>query len=103
MKGRWVVLFFLLTVVLLSGCAATIYPKGATEDYKLGYQEGFKVGYASGEGFLAGWIAGSLGMPSAGSIFASSKLPDKEQKQIQGESIEYQRGFVDGWIQGVQL
>ena len=103
MKGRWVVLFFLLTVVLLSGCAAAIYPKGATEDYKLGYQEGFKTGYGSGQGISAGMFAGLMDMPFGGSLFVISKLPDKERKKIEGESLEFQRGFANGWRQGVEL
>jgi hypothetical protein len=101
MKRKWPVLFCLLTVVLLSGCAAGMYPKGATEDYKKGYQHGMKVGYTSGEGFSDGQLAGLIGMPLTGS-YAPSKLPDKEQQKIQEESLEYQRGFTKGWGQGVR-
>jgi uncharacterized protein YceK len=103
MKRKWIVLFCFLTVVLLSGCAAGVYPKGATEDYKLGYKDGIKAGNASGYGTAAGILAASLGMPSGGSIFVTAKLPDNAQKKIQGESLEYQRGFAKGWVHGVRL
>ena len=104
MKRKWAVLFCLLIIVVLSGCAAGVYPKGATEDYKLGYKDGINAGHASGYGALAGWAAASLGMPFSGSSFVTfSKLPDNAQKKIQGESLEYQRGFAKGWVQGVRL
>ena len=35
------------------------------------------------------------------SYYIPSKLPDKEQKKIQAEPLEYQRGFTDGWMAGI--
>ncbi|RKU22988.1 hypothetical protein C6499_19325 [Candidatus Poribacteria bacterium] len=77
------------------------FPKGATEDYKLGYKDGIKAGDASGEGVLAGMIAGFLCMPHSGNLFAPSKLPETVKQNIQGQSDEYQNGFTNGWVQGV--
>lgn len=54
MQRNWTVLFCLLTVVFLSGCAAMLYPKGATEIYKLGYRDGLRVSSNSTEGIFAG-------------------------------------------------
>ena len=102
MKRKCAMLSGLLTVVLLSGCAMGIYPKGAPEDYKLGYKAGISAGVASGEGLSAGMTAGLLCMPYSGNIFAPSKLPDKVKQKIQGESPEYQSGVPKGWGQGVE-
>ena len=93
MRRNWGVLFCLLILVFLSGCAAMLYPKGATENYKLGYKDGLRASSNSTEGMLAGMIGYSFYIPS--------KLPDAEQKKIQNEPLEYQRGFTDGWMAGI--
>lgn len=79
-----------------------IYPKGATEDYKLGYKDGLNAGGNTWEGVSAGATAGLLCMPYSGNMFAPSKLPDKVKQKIQDKSPEYQNGFTNGWAQGVE-
>lgn len=102
MNRKWAIGVYVLTVVLLSGCAMGRYPKGATEDYKLGYKDGIKAGDASHEGVLAGMIAGFLCLPHSGNLFAPSKLPSEVKQKIQGQSAEYQSGFTQGFIDGVE-
>ena len=92
MKRRYVVLFCLLSVVLLSGCSTILYPTGATENYKSGYLEGLIAAYKSTEGATYGLI---------GNYYLPSKLPDSQQQKINDKPLEYQRGFTDGWRRGI--
>ena len=56
MERKYVVLFCLLAIVLLSGCSVILYPKSTTENYKLGYQDGLMAAYKSTEGATHGLI-----------------------------------------------
>ena len=91
---KWAVLSCLLTLVLLSGCAGILYPKDATEDYKVGYLTGYKAASGSLEAMGAG-LTGDI-------FYTPSKLPDAVLKKIQKKPIEYQRGFTAGWKASIQ-
>ena len=93
MERKYVVLFCLLAIVLLSGCSVILHPKDATENYKLGYQDGLIAAYKSTEGAIHGLIGKDYYLPS--------KLPDPQQRKINDKPLEYQRGFTDGWRRGV--
>ena len=98
MERKYVVLFCLLAIVLLSGCSVILYPKSTypkstTENYKLGYQDGLMAAYKSTEGATHGLIGENYYTPS--------KLPDPQQRKINDKPLEYQRGFTDGWRRGV--
>ena len=93
MKKKHVALFCLLAIMLLSGCSAILYPKGTTENYKLGYQDGLITAYKSTEEAIDGLIGAKYYIPS--------KLPDLQQRKINDKPLEYQRGFTDGWRRSV--
>jgi uncharacterized protein YceK len=93
MERKYVVLFCLLAIVLLSGCSVILYPKSTTENYKLGYQDGLMAAYKSTEGATHGLIGENYYTPS--------KLPDPQHRKINDKPLEYQRGFTDGWRRGV--
>ena len=73
MERKYVVLFCLLAIVLLSGCSVILYPKSTTENYKLGYQDGLMAAYKSTEGATHGLIGENYYTPS--------KLPDPQQQK----------------------
>ena len=93
MKRKYLAIFCLLAIMLLSGCSAVLYPKNMTEDYKLGYQDGLMAAYKSAEGATHALIGKDYYIPS--------KLPDSQQQKINDKPSEYQRGFTDGWRRGI--
>ena len=75
--------------ILLSGCATKYPPKSpVTEDYKLGHVDGYNAGIEHPKKMIDF---------TNYSEHTNLPMPEAEQKKIRNKTVEYQRGFTNGW------
>ena len=100
MFARLLVCVGLVTLsILLSGCAPKHPPKSpVTEDYKLGHVDGYNA--------AIDYPHRMIDYPHRMIDFAyysyhtnliNLTLPEAVQKNIRNKTVEYQRGFANGW------
>lgn len=79
--------------IVLSGCAAKPSAKPAvTEEYKLGYADGYNAAIDHPHDLINRMIDFANY-----SYHTNLTPPEAEQKRIRNKTVEYRRGFTNGW------
>lgn len=79
--------------ILLSGCVTKHPPnRPVTEEYKLGHADGYNAAIDHPYDFINRMIDFTNY-----SYHTNLRLPEAEQKKIHNKTVEYQRGFANGW------
>lgn len=90
MFARLLICVGLVTLsIFLSGCATKHPPKSPViEDYKLGHVDGYNAAIDYPHRMID---------CTNYSYHTNLPLPESEQRKIHNKTVEYQRGFANGW------